>query len=179
MPTLVLLLHLCARACAIATTVYLAAVTVPLFVADITTLRLPNRLLLPGFAVAAGALAASGFIEAANPAVLLGFDRTAPPSAFAAAVAVFLGLRMVGAVGMGDVKLAGLLAAGLGFLPPSSVAPALAAGLLVSFVLAGAAAVIALLRAARLLAFGPFLLSGYWVAALIAVAGTTMAATQT
>ncbi len=126
----------------------LAAVLVLLAVVDWEQRRLPNVIVLP--ALAAAVAFSPGPISAALAAVL--------------AFAVFLGLYALGrrlfgpgALGMGDVKLAALVAAAVG-LPPA--AWALALGVL----LAGGAAAAWLLsgRAGRgaLLPYGAFLALG-------------------
>jgi leader peptidase (prepilin peptidase)/N-methyltransferase len=87
---------------------YLAAVSVPLAIADLRTHRLPNAMVVPGLVVLAWAVASTGF--RCPPAMVL---------SLAAALAVgtlFGAICMAGALGMGDVKLGMLLAGVLGRL---------------------------------------------------------------
>jgi len=84
---------------------YLAAVTVPLVVADVRERRLPNALVLPGY----------GFLVVG--VVWDGLARGSPPwgpLALAAGVLALVGaLALGGGIGMGDAKLAGLLVGAL------------------------------------------------------------------
>ena len=138
---------------------YLAAVTPALVQRDITEHRLPNRLVLPGYAAALFGLAGVWLVDGRFPVLAI--------VSGAAYFAFLLVLNVMGGMGMGDVKLAGAigLAAGLVGLMPAIVSPVLA------FVAGGVVSVVALAagrRAARI-PFGPFMLLGFWVA--VAVAG--------
>ena len=135
---------------------YIAAVTAPLFVIDLHSRRLPNRLVMPGYLVAAVSLAAVGVSSGTFPAVAL---------ASAAAFGLFLfALSFAGGMGMGDVKLAGVLGAAAGLVGPSAaiLSPLLAFGLggLVSAVM------LVTRRGTRTtrIPFGPFMLLGFWLA---------------
>lgn len=138
-------------------TVYLAVVSVPLIVRDCATLRLPNILVLPGYGIAGLGAAWQAAFE--PPWV--------PLAAFGITVAVFLGFRMLGVVGMGDVKLAGLLSATLGLLPAGRVPFVFVTAALASVTLAGLTALVVLAASrSRVIPFGPHLLVGFWVALL-------------
>ena len=136
--------------------VYLAVVTPWLWSIDVREHRLPNWLVFPGYLVcaAAGALA-----------VVIG---TGIPTAALLSAATYLGgtlvLACVGGMGLGDVKLAGVLGFAAGALSPTAaiVSP------LAAFAIGGVAATIALLRSGpkRRIAFGPYLLLGFWIAVL-------------
>jgi leader peptidase (prepilin peptidase)/N-methyltransferase len=133
---------------------YIAAVTIPLVVIDLRSHRLPNRLVMPGYLVAAVALAGAGVATGAFPAVAL--------ISAAAYVLFLITLSFAGGMGMGDVKLAGVLGAGAGLVSPSA---AIASPVL-AFVLGGGVSAVILLtrrgtRATRI-PFGPFMLLGFW-----------------
>ena len=139
---------------------YVAAVTVPLWRADADERRLPDRLVIPGFAFAA--------VGCAWDALSGGSAWWAAPAGTVVIALFFAALELSGGVGMGDVKLAALLAACL--VPAAGTAsPALLAGFVAAaFVAAGCAAVAATLHPAaewgRTLPFGPFLLGSFWLA---------------
>jgi leader peptidase (prepilin peptidase)/N-methyltransferase len=135
---------------------YVAAVTVPLFAIDLRSRRLPNRLVLPGYLVAALTCTAVGISSGS-------FPLTALVSACAYGVFLFV-LSFAGGMGMGDVKLAGVLGAAAGLVSPAAaiLSPLLAffLGGLVSAVIVGTRRGN---RATRI-PFGPFMLFGFWLA---------------
>lgn len=133
--------------------VYLAAVTPELVRVDLREHRLPNRMVVPGLAVG---LAAA--VVAWSPVGLVA----------ALGYGGFLWvLGLAGGVGMGDVKLAALIG-----LASPTLAVAVAAPLS-AFVLGGVAASMVLVRRGRgsRVAFGPWLLAGYWVVVAGALIG--------
>ena len=140
---------------------YLALVSVPLAVIDLRERRLPDPLVLPGYGFAGVSLARDA-AERAGPAA-------GALAAAALSLATMLLLHIAGGAGLGDVKLAGVLGAGLGLLGW----PALGLGAALAFVSAGVAAAVLLVvrgtpaRGARI-AFGPSLLAGFWGAPLLA-----------
>ncbi len=135
---------------------YIAAVTIPLIVIDVRSRRLPNRLVLPGYLVAVATLVAVFFSSGTIPLTSL---------ISAAAYVLFLfALSFAGGMGMGDVKLAGVLGAAAGLIGPSAaiLSPLLAFGL------GGLASAVILItrrgtRATRI-PFGPFMVIGFWFA---------------
>lgn len=133
---------------------FLAAVTPPLVAADLTHHRLPNALTGPGWVVALASVALTWAGSGAPPVAALATTLVV--------LAAFGILRAVGGLGMGDVKLAGLLALVLAALSPLAVVGALVA----AFVLGGVVALGPLLAGdrSRRLAFGPCLLAGAWLA---------------
>jgi leader peptidase (prepilin peptidase)/N-methyltransferase len=135
--------------------VAVAAVTPELARVDVLEHRLPNRIVLPCYAAcAAGLVAAIGSGGAAALALVSG-------AATAAFLAV-LGVR--GGMGMGDVKLGGVLGIAAGLLGLTAAVLAL----LVAFVLGGIVAVGAARRGVGTrIPFGPFLLSGFWCAVVL------------
>ncbi len=142
---------------------YFAAVSVPLALIDLRTLRLPNALTLSAYPIVAvllllPALLADGWSSYAR-ALLAG----------ASVLALFVVLHLVNPAGMGlgDVKLAGPMGAMLGWVSWQAVLT----GVVIGFVLAAAVG-IALIVARRAdrksaLPFGPFMLAGSWTAILI------------
>jgi leader peptidase (prepilin peptidase)/N-methyltransferase len=136
---------------------------------DLRVRRLPDQLVLPGYPVAAAALLACS-------AVTDRWSALAEAAACAgAAVAAFalLALYSPGSagLGLGDVKLAGVLAALLGWLDWRAAAVGLGAG----FVLGGlvAAVLLATRRADRrsYIAFGPAMVAGAYLTTLGFAAG--------
>jgi leader peptidase (prepilin peptidase)/N-methyltransferase len=138
---------------------YLAAVTPALVAIDLREHRLPNALVLPGYPAAALGVAGEWVRTGQLPVVAL--------IAGAASIVFLLGLSLGGGMGMGDVKLAGVLglAAGLVGITPAVVSP------LAAFTLGGVAAVAVTVRRGRSarLPFGPFLLAGFWIAVVTAL----------
>jgi leader peptidase (prepilin peptidase)/N-methyltransferase len=138
---------------------YLAAVTPALAAIDVAEHRLPNALVLPGYPVAALGLAGEWIRTGQVPAVAL--------VAGAASTVFLLALSAGGGMGMGDVKLAGVLGLTAGMLgvTPAVVSP------LAAFVLGGIVAVVLATRRGRgaRLPFGPFLLAGFWIAVVAAL----------
>ncbi|WP_343922732.1 prepilin peptidase [Rhodoglobus aureus] len=138
---------------------YLAAVSVALALIDIDHHRLPNSIVLPGYVVAAVLLGAAAVLIADYAALL---------SAVIGAVAMFgfyflLALVYPRGMGMGDVKLAGVLGVFLGFLGWQT----LVVGAFAAFFLGGifSIALVLMRRASRTSAipFGPWMLLGAWV----------------
>lgn len=136
---------------------YLGIVTPGLFRWDLRDRRLPNALVVPGYA--AGGIGILG--EWAWTGVF-------PVTAVVASAGYFLFLLVLalgGGMGMGDVKLAGVLGLAAGLLGNAAavLSPVLA------FLFGGVAAILALRRGAGTrIPFGPFLLAGLWAAVVIA-----------
>ncbi|HEX7835304.1 MAG TPA: prepilin peptidase [Pseudolysinimonas sp.] len=151
--------------------VYLAAVTPQLVRIDVLDHRLPNRIVLPGVAV--------GLIAALLGGAVTGEPPVVPVVAAAAGALLLAVFAALGGVGMGDVKLTALI----GLASPT--VPIALGALPAAFLLGGVAASIVLLRglltgrgqaAGRThIAFGPYLLAGYWVALVFAIASGSMA----
>ena len=138
---------------------YLAAISIALAVIDAQTHTLPNVIVLPAYPVAAALLTAAA-VALGEPARLF---------TVAAAGAVRFGLYLLlarirpGGMGMGDVKLAGVLGCYLGFLGWG----ALFVGAFAAFLLGGVFGVLllALRRVGRggSIPFGPWMLAGAWI----------------
>ena len=141
---------------------YLAAVSIALALIDLDTRTLPNRIVLPSYLVGAALLGASGFLAG---------DLTALATAATGAAALFLFYFLLALVyprgmGMGDVKLAGLLGLFLGFLGWQAIV----VGAFAAFVLGGIFSIVlvAMRRASGKTAvpFGPWMLLGAWLGIL-------------
>jgi len=137
---------------------YLGAVTLPLTWIDLREHRLPNVLVVPGYVALAASLCWQWGASGSFPWVAL-----------IAAVVYFVFLFVlscVGGMGMGDVKLAGVLggAAGLASVQAAFAAPLLA------FVIGGLVSVVAwsVTRSSHTrVPFGPMMLMGFWLALLM------------
>ncbi|MFI1990009.1 prepilin peptidase [Actinoplanes sp. NPDC020271] len=140
---------------------YLAAVAVALALIDLDVMRLPDKIVLPSYAVATALLA---------PAALLAGDPSALLRGAVAALMLYLLYRVLGAFGMGggDVKLAPLLGFYLGWLGWGAVAIGAFAG----FLLGGVAGAVLLLAGAAgrksRIPFGPYMLAGAFLAVFAA-----------
>lgn len=136
---------------------WLAGVGVTLAVIDIETLRLPDRLTLPSYPV--------GLVLLAIPADWSALGRAVLAAAITGGAAFLLALLAPGGgLGLGDVKLLGLLGLFLGWLGWG----VLAVGVALGFAL-GAVAAAGMLASRRAglrdhLAFGPWLIAGALVA---------------
>ncbi len=130
---------------------YLAAVTPQLARIDIAEHRLPNRLVVPGVLI--GLLAAlAEWLTGGSPLV--------PLLAGACYPAFLLGLALLGGMGAGDVKLGAAL--GLASATPLVVL----ASPVLAFLLGGVVSAVQLAARGRdaRIAFGPFMLAGFWCA---------------
>jgi leader peptidase (prepilin peptidase)/N-methyltransferase len=142
---------------------FFGALGVALAAIDIAAKRLPDRLTLPAYPVLIALLAVAALISgdlAALGRALLGCLALA-------GCFLVLGLIRPGQLGGGDIKLAGLAGLVLGWLGW----PALIAGAALAFLLAAIIG-LALLAARRLrlqsvMSFGPFLVAGAVIAALM------------
>lgn len=139
---------------------YLAAISVVLAVIDLDTKRLPDVIVLPGFAVGAALLGGAGILRGDLGALLV-----AAIGAVAAAVFFFV-LYLIGGMGFGDVKLAGVVGLFLGFLGVPQLTVGIAAGFAIGAVVG--VALMALRGKSRKTAipFGPWILLGTWVGVL-------------
>jgi leader peptidase (prepilin peptidase)/N-methyltransferase len=140
---------------------YLAAVAIALAIIDLDVMRLPNKIVLPSYAVATALLV---------PAALLAGDPAALLRGAVAAILLYLVYRVLGTFGMGggDVKLAPLLGFYLGWLGWGAVA----VGAFSGFLLGGVAGAILLLTRAAgrrsRIPFGPYMLAGAFLAVFAA-----------
>ena len=138
---------------------YLAAISVVLALIDLDVHKLPNAIVLPSYLVVGVLFAAAAALSGDWGALL----RAAVGLAGMWVFYLILALVRPGGMGFGDVKLAGVLGAYLGWLGWGP----LAVGAFAGFVLGGlfAIALIVLRRAKRTsgIPFGPWMLAGAWV----------------
>ena len=142
--------------------------TVALALIDLDTHRLPNAIVYPGYVVGIALLTLACTLGADWGALL----RAAIGMVALAAVYCLMWLIRPGGMGLGDVKLAGVVGLHLGWLGWGP----LAVGAVAAFVLGGVFGIGLLLtsRAGRktAIAFGPWMIAGAWTGIL---AGTTIA----
>lgn len=139
---------------------HLVAISIALAAIDLDVRRLPDRIVLPAYAVGVVLLGAADLLRG---------DVVAAGTAAAvagAAVLLFAILWAVGGMGLGDVKLAGVLGLFLGQLGVAEGVVGIAAG----FLLGGLVGIVLMLlrRASRRSAipFGPWMLAGAWIGVL-------------
>lgn len=138
---------------------YLGAISIALALIDIDTHRLPDAIVLPAYVIG-GVLLAAGALLLDDP-VAIGRAGVGVGSM----LLLYLTLALVrpGGMGLGDVKLAGVLGLFLGFLGWGE----LVVGAFAGFVLGGLFAIGLLLsrRAGRTsgIPFGPWMVAGAWV----------------
>jgi leader peptidase (prepilin peptidase)/N-methyltransferase len=145
---------------ALAAFMYLGALGVTVSVIDLHTHRLPNRIVLPSYPVVVALLALAAGMEGR----LWPLGRATLAMALVTGFYLVLGLSFPHGLGLGDAKLGGLLALGLGWLGW----PTLTTGVLVGWALAALALLArhATRPAARgrPIALGPWLCLGALVA---------------
>jgi leader peptidase (prepilin peptidase)/N-methyltransferase len=142
---------------------YLGAISVALALIDLDTHRLPNRIVLPAYPVAAVLLIAAALFarepERLVPALLGGLALFG--------LYLLMAIAYPGGMGFGDVKLAGVLGLYLGWLGWD----ALAVGAFAAFLLGGlfSLVLVALRRAGMRsgIPFGPWMIAGAWVGILV------------
>lgn len=138
---------------------YLAAISVVLSLIDLDTHTLPNRIVLPSYLVAAILLGAAAVVDGRWSALA---TAGIGGGALLALYAILAFVRP-GGMGLGDVKLAGVLGLYLGWLGWD----ALIVGAFAAFVLGGifGVAQLARRRATRTsgIPFGPWMLLGAWI----------------
>ncbi|TFB87094.1 prepilin peptidase [Cryobacterium algoricola] len=138
---------------------YLAAVSIALALIDLDVHRLPNGIVLPGYAVGALLLGAASVIGGDYSALLGGAIGLVVLWAAYFLMAFFY----PGGMGLGDVKLAGVLGLFLGYLGWGE----LIIGAFAAFLLGGIFGIALLIsrRANRKsgIPFGPWMLMGAWV----------------
>lgn len=140
-----------------------ASISIALTAIDLDTHRLPDAIVLPAYPVLAALLAAA--------AIAAGDLESAARAAAGAGIlfAVYLALALISprGMGMGDVKLAGVIGLMLGWFGWAS----LAVGALAAFILGGVVGIglIVARRASRNtgIPFGPWMLGGAWVGILL------------
>jgi leader peptidase (prepilin peptidase)/N-methyltransferase len=142
---------------------YLAAIAVALALIDIDVRRLPNAIVLPSYPVVAALLLVSAIVEGRWDDYL----RAAVGCVILFAFYFLLAFIYPAGMGFGDVKLAGVLGAYLGWLGWA----AFGAGAFLGFLLGGVlgALLMAVGRAGRKskIPFGPFMLAGALIAVFV------------
>ena len=139
---------------------YFTAIGICLTMIDIDVRRLPDAIVLPSYGVVAALLVAAAWLGD-DPTALL---RAAVGAAGLFAFYFVAAFAYPGGMGFGDVKLAGIIGAVLGFLGY----PVLLVGAFAAFALGAVYGVAALLAARaragrttpRTVAFGPFMVAG-------------------
>jgi leader peptidase (prepilin peptidase)/N-methyltransferase len=148
---------------------YFAAISVALSAIDIETHRLPNAVVLPAYAVGALCLGAAGAFAGDWVAIA----RAAAGAGILVLFYFLLAVVKPGGMGMGDVKLAGVIGLFLGFLGWGP----LVVGVFSAFLLGGVfgLGLIIARRAGRAsgVPFGPWMFAGAWVGALFGEALTS------
>ena len=138
---------------------YLAAISVALTLIDLDTHRLPDKIVLPAYVVVPALLAVASTV-ADDPGALL---RAVVGLVVLGGAYLALALAVPGGMGLGDVKLAGVLGFVLAYLGWGP----LAVGSGGAFLLGGTFAIVLLLvrRAGRRtgVPFGPWMLAGAWL----------------
>lgn len=138
---------------------FLAGVSIALALIDLDTHRLPDRIVLPAYLVAVGLFAVVAILDAEGWNLV----RALVGGAAAFLLYLVLGLVKPGAMGFGDVKLAGLLGLYLGWAGWSQ----LVIGVFGGFVVGGVIAlVLVMTRRASVrggIPFGPSMLAGTWI----------------
>lgn len=140
---------------------YLVAISIALALIDLDTRRLPNVIVLPAYLVGLALLGVAALLTGSWAALATaGIGAVATGGLY-----LILALVRPGAMGMGDVKLAGVVGFFLGWLG----VPELILGTVAAFILGGLVGV-GMLLAGRgrkaAIAFGPWILAGAWVAIL-------------
>lgn len=138
---------------------YLAAISIALAAIDLDARRLPDVLVLPGYAVGGLLFIAADLLRGD----LVPLGTAAAGAGSAALLYALLWFVKPGGMGLGDVKLAGVLGLFLGQLGIAPLTVGIAAGFLLGGVFG--AVLLATGRAARGtgIPFGPWMLAGAWV----------------
>jgi leader peptidase (prepilin peptidase)/N-methyltransferase len=142
---------------------YLVAIGVALSLIDLDVQRLPNKIVLPSYAVATVLLVVASVGDHDWNALL----RAAIGCVILYAFYFLLGFIKPGAMGFGDVKLSGVLGMYLGWLGWGELAVGAFLGFLLGGVVGGA--LMAVRKAGRKskIPFGPFMIVGAYIAVLV------------
>jgi leader peptidase (prepilin peptidase)/N-methyltransferase len=139
-----------------------AVVTLSLTLTDLDYRLIPNRILFPGMGIAVALLLGGALIEQSGGAWL----RAVAAGAVYFLVLLIIGLVARGGFGMGDVKLAALLGAFLGYLGWGE----LVVGAVLAILLGGVVSIVLLATRVKSrndrFAYGPYLVLGAYVGIL-------------
>lgn len=141
---------------------YLAAISLALALIDLDTKRLPNVIVLPAYGVGAILLGAAAILSGDLPSL----GRAALGTILLGGFYLILSFVRPGAMGLGDVKLAGVLGMFLAWLGWD----VLAVGAIGGFILGGLFGVVLIVvqrsRRPAAIPFGPWMLAGAWLGIL-------------
>ncbi len=141
---------------------YLAAISLALALIDLDVHRLPNVLVLPSYVVGAVAAVAIALLTGSlTPLVSAAIGMLALGGLY-----LVLALVRPGAMGFGDVKLAGALGLWLGWLGADQLVVGSIAGFLLGGLFGAAMLLAGRGRKARI-PFGPWMLAGAWIGILV------------
>lgn len=135
---------------------YLAGIGVALAAIDLDVRRLPDAIVLPSYPVAAALLLAASALEGDGGSAV----RALAGAGAMLALYVTLVLVHPGGMGLGDVKLSGVLGAYLGWAGWAELAVGSFLGFLLGGVVGGALLVVGRAGRRTRLPFGPFMLAG-------------------
>jgi prepilin signal peptidase PulO-like enzyme (type II secretory pathway) len=141
---------------------YFASVSVALTLIDLDTGRLPNVIVLPGYAVGGVLFVAAGILRG-DPTPLL---TALMGAAVLGLLYLLLFLVFPGGMGFGDVKLAGVVGLFLGYLGWEELIVGGAAAFLLGGLFAIGLLVLRKARAKTGVPFGPWMLGGAWLGIL-------------
>lgn len=138
--------------------VYLGVISIALVVIDVRAHRLPNAIVLPAYPVALALFGLAALVSGEWVGILRAL------AVGAVLFAVYAALRALpgGAVGGGDVKLAGVLGVYLGWFGLDTVLVAVLATFLSGGIVAGVLLITRRVERGSRIAFGPFMIGGAW-----------------
>lgn len=139
------------------------SVTLALFVIDLQTMRLPDRLTLPLFAVMVGGLGAVSLVEGELSALVRAL---AGAAVLSLAYATLWTLTAGRGLGLGDVKLALSLGLVSAYLSWETLAVSTALAWILGALVGVALILAGYVQRKRPIPFGPFLIAGCWVGLL-------------
>jgi leader peptidase (prepilin peptidase) / N-methyltransferase len=142
---------------------YLAAISIALTLIDLDVHRLPDAIVLPSYAVGAVLLGGSLLLQGD----LIGLARMAAGSGIAFALYFVLALISPKGMGLGDVKLAGVLGLYLGAFGWAQLAVGIGAGFLLGGVFGAVLLLSRRVRRGTGIPFGPWMLAGAWTGLLV------------